>query len=87
MLGDPVVAAIVEGIIGLTVAFRRSVIAEGVETMGHGAMLLSLGCFQAQGYGVARPMPAQEVAPWIHAWASGERWKALQTLPTIAQAH
>jgi diguanylate cyclase (GGDEF)-like protein/PAS domain S-box-containing protein len=87
MLGDPDDAAIVEGIIGLTVAFRRSVIAEGVETMGHGAMLLSLGCFQAQGYGVARPMPAQEVAPWIHAWASGERWKALQTLPTIAQAH
>ena len=87
MLGDPDDAAIVEGIIGLTVAFRRSVIAEGVETMGHGAMLLSLGCFHAQGYGVARPMPAQEVAPWIHAWASGERWKALQTLPTIAQAH
>jgi EAL domain-containing protein (putative c-di-GMP-specific phosphodiesterase class I) len=34
------------------------VIAEGVETVEHGEMLLQLGCELAQGYGIARPMPA-----------------------------
>jgi EAL domain-containing protein (putative c-di-GMP-specific phosphodiesterase class I) len=59
MLWDPEDLAIVEGVIGLAAAFRRTVIAEGVETAEHGELLLRLGCDQAQGYGIARPMPAE----------------------------
>jgi EAL domain-containing protein (putative c-di-GMP-specific phosphodiesterase class I) len=57
MLEDTEDRAIVEGVVGLARVFRREVIAEGVETPAHGALLLQLGCELAQGYGVARPMP------------------------------
>ncbi len=49
---------------GLAAAFRRQVIAEGVETVEHGEMLLQLGCELAQGYGIARPMPADALPDW-----------------------
>jgi diguanylate cyclase (GGDEF)-like protein/PAS domain S-box-containing protein len=58
MLKDPDDRGIVEGVIRLAAAFDREVIAEGVETMEHGAALLQLGCKLAQGYGIAKPMPA-----------------------------
>jgi EAL domain-containing protein (putative c-di-GMP-specific phosphodiesterase class I) len=48
-----------KGVIGLADAFKREVIAEGVETVAHGTLLLQLGCELAQGYGIARPMPAK----------------------------
>jgi EAL domain-containing protein (putative c-di-GMP-specific phosphodiesterase class I) len=61
MLTDPDDLSIVDSIIGLAAAFRRNVIAEGVETVAHGTLLLRLGCDLAQGYGIARPMPASRV--------------------------
>jgi EAL domain-containing protein (putative c-di-GMP-specific phosphodiesterase class I) len=64
MLDDPDDLAILEGVLGLAIAFRRQVIAEGVETVEHGKMLLQLGCELAQGYGIARPMPADELPGW-----------------------
>lgn len=60
--------AIIQGIVGLASAFGRDVIAEGVETIEHGEKLLSMGCVQAQGYGIARPMPANEMPAWAKAW-------------------
>ena len=36
--------AILQAILGLASAFRREVIAEGVETVEHGELLLQLGC-------------------------------------------
>lgn len=65
MLRDNDDRAIVEGVIGLANAFHREVIAEGVETQAHGAILLALGCNIAQGYGIARPMPASDFAQWV----------------------
>jgi EAL domain-containing protein (putative c-di-GMP-specific phosphodiesterase class I) len=62
MLTDPDDLSIVDSIIGLAAAFRRNVIAEGVETVAHGTLLLRLGCDLAQGYGIARPMPAARSA-------------------------
>uniref|UniRef100_E6QR57 Diguanylate cyclase/phosphodiesterase with PAS/PAC and GAF sensor(S) n=1 Tax=mine drainage metagenome TaxID=410659 RepID=E6QR57_9ZZZZ len=44
MLGDPDDLAILDGVIGLATAFQRKVIAEGVETVEHGELLLQLGC-------------------------------------------
>ena len=68
MLDDFDDLAIVKGIIGLAQAFHREVIAEGVETPAHGQRLLQLGCELAQGFGIARPMPASDMVAWIAAW-------------------
>ena len=74
MLTDREAQAIVEGVIGLSGAFRREVIAEGVETIEHGSRLLQLGCDFAQGYGIARPMPPERIPAWIAQWQSPEAW-------------
>jgi len=74
MLDDPEDLAIVEGVVGLATAFRRQVIAEGVETSTHGELLLPLGCDLAQGYGIARPMPAAELPGWIATWRPCAAW-------------
>ncbi len=66
--------AIVEGIIGLGQAFRRSVIAEGVETVEHGVRLIEMGCYVAQGYAIAPPMPADEFANWATGWRPAKEW-------------
>ncbi|GGC80770.1 bifunctional diguanylate cyclase/phosphodiesterase [Vreelandella lutescens] len=60
--------AIVESIVFLAKKFSRPVLAEGVETLAHAQALLSLGCFLAQGYGIARPMPAEKLPQWLAAW-------------------
>jgi diguanylate cyclase (GGDEF)-like protein/PAS domain S-box-containing protein len=74
MLDDPDDLAILEGVIGLANTFRREVIAEGVETIEHGEMLLQLGCEHAQGYGIARPMPPHELLPWAKTWHPDSAW-------------
>jgi diguanylate cyclase (GGDEF)-like protein/PAS domain S-box-containing protein len=74
MINDPDDLAIVFGVIGLAIAFRRRVIAEGVETLEQGEMLLQLGCELAQGYGIARPMPAHELPEWTATWRPNPSW-------------
>ena len=76
MLWDMGDLAIVEGVIGLAAAFRRTVIAEGVETPEHGELLLRLGCDLAQGYGIARPMRADDLPAWIAGWRPHPAWSA-----------
>ncbi|TRW96092.1 EAL domain-containing protein [Candidatus Methylobacter oryzae] len=77
MLDDPDDLAIVQGILGLANAFYREVIAEGVETIAHGTVLLQLGCELGQGYGIARPMPAHEFPGWFSAWQPDPKWANL----------
>jgi len=60
--------SIVQGIIALAHAFERLVIAEGAETLEHLRALKALDCDCAQGYGIARPMPAAQVVPWHAQW-------------------
>jgi diguanylate cyclase (GGDEF)-like protein/PAS domain S-box-containing protein len=74
ILEDPENLNILEGILSLASAFRRQVIAEGVETLEHGLMLLQLGCELAQGYGIARPMPAGGIPDWVRNWTPDPRW-------------
>ena len=76
MLEDADDLAIVEGVVGLAKAFRRDVIAEGVETTSQGEALLQMGCMLAQGYGVARPMPAGDIPEWISSWEADDPWQA-----------
>jgi len=75
MLEDPEDLAIVEGVIALAKSFKRDIIAEGVETIEHGTALLKLGCELAQGYGIARPMPASDVPSWVGNWKPYDAWK------------
>ena len=74
MLEDPADWAILQGIIGMAAAFKRDVIAEGVETTEHGSLLLQLGCQLAQGYGIARPMPAAQMPKWATEWQPDATW-------------
>lgn len=76
MLDDPDDLAILDGVIGLAVAFRRDVIAEGVESVEHGQLLLRLGCDWAQGYGIARPMPAEDWPQWQRDWRPPPSWQS-----------
>ncbi len=80
MLDQPDDLPILEGILGLAKAFRRRVIAEGVETREHGEILLRLGCELAQGYAVARPMPASEVPQWVRTWIPDPTWQNLEPI-------
>ena len=62
------------GVLKLASAFDLKVIAEGVETVQHGSMLLELGCELAQGYGIAHPMPADELPGWVRDWKPDPTW-------------
>lgn len=74
MLDDPDDYAIIDGIIGLADSFNREVIAEGVETTELGLMLLNMGCEQAQGYGIAKPMPAEKFLTWLNLYVPNQEW-------------
>jgi len=74
MLEDPEDLAILEGILGLATAFGRTAIAEGVETVAHGSLLLQLGCELAQGFAIGRPMPAAEIPGWVASWRPFPEW-------------
>jgi EAL domain-containing protein (putative c-di-GMP-specific phosphodiesterase class I) len=80
MLEDPDDLAILQGIIGLAESFKRQVIAEGVETVAHGSLLMQLGCELAQGYGIARPMPPDQLPGWAASWQPDAAWGALPWL-------
>jgi EAL domain-containing protein (putative c-di-GMP-specific phosphodiesterase class I) len=89
---------IVEGVIGLARAFGRSVLAEGVETVAHGELLLALGCHLGQGFGISRAMPPADVFQWVVRWRPDPAWtvwntaedeagKRAQVLADIKQRH
>lgn len=74
MLDEPDNLAILKGVISLAAAFKREIIAEGVETLAHGSLLLQLGCDLAQGFGISRPMPATDLPAWAAAWQPDPAW-------------
>ncbi|UYG05229.1 EAL domain-containing protein [Halomonas sp. LR3S48] len=78
MLDDPEDLTILEGVLGLAVAFRRGIIAEGVETLLHGRMLLAMGYQLGQGYAIARPMPAKAIPAWLASWRPDPSWRHRQ---------
>ncbi|MCE9663648.1 EAL domain-containing protein [Halomonas sp. M5N1S17] len=78
MLDDPEDLTILEGVLGLAVAFRRGIIAEGVETLLHGRMLLAMGYQLGQGYAIARPMPAKAIPGWLESWHPDPAWRHRQ---------
>ena len=77
MLVDPDDLGIVRGIIELANVFQRQVVAEGVETLEHGARLRSMGCRVVQGYGIARPMLASALPQWCAEWQKAGLWRSI----------
>ena len=74
LLIDPNDYSIIEGIIGLARAFNLEVIAEGVEVDEQGLMLLLMGCEEAQGYGISRPLPAEVIPTWLADFTPNPYW-------------
>ncbi len=73
MSQNPRTAALVSSTIELAHALGLRVVAEGVETAGSYGDLTSMGCDQAQGYYMSKPVPAAELKQWLKAWrASNE---------------
>lgn len=65
----------IAGIVGLANAFHRDVIAEGVETIEQGIVLLRLNCDRVQGFAIARPMPAEKIPKWIENFRPDPVWR------------
>ncbi|MCZ2810197.1 EAL domain-containing protein [Modestobacter sp. VKM Ac-2979] len=74
-------AAAIAAVVGLAAACGMRSLAEGVETAGQLELVAELGCTHAQGFHIARPMPAAEVADWlaIRLAARRARRRRLQT--------
>lgn len=56
---------LVTAILSLAERLGLETLAEGVETTGEHALLAQLGCGHVQGYVIARPMPAEDLANWL----------------------
>ena len=65
MLANPAHAAIVRSIVDLGHNLSLQVVGEGVETDDVFATLREAGCDLAQGYLLARPMPAEQLRGWL----------------------
>ena len=74
-------AKIVRSTIDLAHNLGLTVVAEGVETAAVLARLAQLDCDEAQGYHMARPMPAAEMP------AFAQRWRKRDTLALTAALH
>lgn len=69
LAGDASDQTIVRSIVELSHRLGYRVTAEGVEDRGALEYLASIGCDHAQGYFIARPMPADELAKFASEWA------------------
>jgi diguanylate cyclase (GGDEF)-like protein len=58
-------AATIAAVVALAKAFGMRALAEGVETVEELALTAALGCTFAQGYYIARPMPAEDLLSWL----------------------
>lgn len=62
-------AKIVRSTIDLGHNMGLRVVAEGIESRGAWDILAKMGCDQAQGYFISKPMPAEQFAAWSETWA------------------
>ena len=66
---DETLRAIYDASLGLAKQLGMDIVAEGVEDRNDWDFLRRTGCGMAQGYFIARPMPAEELPAWIQHWA------------------
>lgn len=78
MLINPEDCKIVEGVIALAQSFNVTVLAEGVESIKHGEILLAMGCDLAQGYAIAKPMPMDLINLFLNAFRGIAEWTSMR---------
>ncbi|WP_246041509.1 bifunctional diguanylate cyclase/phosphodiesterase [Peteryoungia ipomoeae] len=61
VVDNPAQRRLIASIVDIARTFGIGIVAEGVETMEHVAILRDLGCHTLQGYALARPMDAQSL--------------------------
>ena len=76
-------AAIVRAIAGLGRSLDIESTAEGVETAEQLRLLRSAGCQLAQGFGIARPMPGNELPDWAANWRPDPRWVNVSAIDPV----
>jgi len=72
MADDARAAALVASTIVLAHSLGLRMVAEGVETEVAYTELTRLGCDQAQGYYISRPVPAAELDHWLSTRVAGQ---------------
>ena len=65
---NQIIRPMLEGSIGIAKRLQMQSVAEGVETEDDWHLLREIGCDIAQGWFIARPMPADELAGWLTTW-------------------
>ncbi|WP_260609825.1 bifunctional diguanylate cyclase/phosphodiesterase [Sphingomonas sp. IC081] len=60
--------SLVNSLVVLCESLGIPLVAEGVENEEIRDLLVSLGCFNGQGYGICRPMPYEDVLGWMADW-------------------
>jgi EAL domain-containing protein (putative c-di-GMP-specific phosphodiesterase class I) len=65
MAQDPRDRAIVMSVVNLGRGLDVRVVAEGVEDVATWQLLAELGCDRVQGWALSRPLPAEELEPWL----------------------
>lgn len=65
---DETLRAIFDASLGLARQLNMEAVAEGVEDQNDWDFLRATSCDLAQGYFIARPMPAAELPGWIESW-------------------
>ncbi len=70
---NPIIRPILEGSIGIAKRLGLRSVGEGVETEEDWHLLRAIGCDLAQGYFIARPMPAEQLPAWLDEWRTRRR--------------
>ena len=65
MAADATAETIVHAIIDLAGNLGLDVVAEGVETTASARALVRMGCVSAQGFLFSRPLPVEQLDPWL----------------------
>jgi EAL domain-containing protein (putative c-di-GMP-specific phosphodiesterase class I) len=71
MAQDPRATALVSSTVALAHSLDLRMVAEGVEDDAAYTALERLGCDEAQGYWMSRPLPARALEAWLDARADG----------------
>ena len=83
MADDARAAALVASTISLAHSLGLRMVAEGVEDNAAYVELTRLGCDQAQGYHMSRPVPAAELDHWLNTRDTTDELTDIPDIPDI----